>query len=65
MQRICDSLEMGSADRQWAERIRDEVQAIRRGAFVPFHQNPAVTAALLPFGSLGTLTAMDFFSKLG
>nr|MBC8554015.1 hypothetical protein [Candidatus Brocadiales bacterium] len=38
------------------------IEAIRKGAFMPLIQHPLFQAALLPFGSAGTLLYMNFFN---
>ena len=38
-----------------AEKLLEEIRTLRRGAFVPFWENPVLGAILLPSGGLGVL----------
>lgn len=42
--------------------ITDTVRSLRKGAFVPFTEQPLVRAALIPFGSAGGLYLVDLFA---
>jgi hypothetical protein len=41
------------------------IQTLRRGAFVPFVEQPIVRAVLLPFSSAGSLYLIDLFALAG
>jgi hypothetical protein len=42
--------------------IAESVRSLRKGAFVPFTEQPLVRAALIPFGSAGGLYLVDLFA---
>ena len=44
-----------------AEQLLDEIRQLRRGAFVPFWQNPVLGAILLPSGGATILNALILF----
>ena len=44
------------------EAICESVRSLRKGAFVPFTEQPLVRAALIPFGSAGGLYLVDWFA---
>jgi hypothetical protein len=57
----------GRPDEERIRRIEfalKEVTEIRAGAFAPFMQHPVVQALFVPFGGVGGVYLIDFFSKL-
>jgi hypothetical protein len=52
-------LPTGDAGRESAERILKEIESLQSVALVPLRNQPVIRAALLPFGSLGTLSLID------
>jgi hypothetical protein len=46
------------------EFVLNEVKSIRDGAFAPFTQHPVVQALLVPFGGVGGIYLIDFFTRL-
>ncbi|VAW55241.1 hypothetical protein MNBD_GAMMA06-1028 [hydrothermal vent metagenome] len=46
-------------------RIIDEVKNLKQGPFAPIAQHPIVAAIAMPFGGVGSIYLIDYFSKLG
>jgi hypothetical protein len=44
--------------------VIEEVQSIRVGAFAPITQHPLVQALVVPFGGVGGIYVIDFFTKM-
>ena len=44
-----------------AERLLEEIRSLRRGAFVPFWENPVLGAVLLPSSGLALLQMLIWF----
>lgn len=43
--------------------IIQEIESLKRGAFAPLSQQPALRAILMPFGGLGTAWLLEYFTK--
>jgi hypothetical protein len=52
----------GQPTAQQVEAMIERVRSLREGAFLPFMEQPAVRAALLPFGSAGGLYLVQLFA---
>lgn len=52
----------GQPTPQQVEAMIERVRSLREGAFLPFLEQPAVRAALLPFGSAGGLYLLQLFA---
>jgi hypothetical protein len=46
------------------EFVLNEVKSTQEGAFAPFTQHPVMQALVVPFGGVGGLYLIDFFTKL-
>jgi hypothetical protein len=46
------------------ESVLDEIGSIRQGAFAPFTQHPLVQSLLVPFGGVGGIYLIEFFTKM-
>ena len=44
--------------------VLGEVRSIKQGAFAPFTQHPIVQSLLVPFGGVGGIYLIDFFTKM-
>ena len=49
---------------EYVESVIDEVKSIRQGAFLPIMEHPLVQALLVPFGGVGSVYLIDFFTKM-
>jgi len=57
--RTAPSAEQNQADQ--AKQLLDEIRELRRGAFVPFWQNPIVSALSVSSGSMTLLQVLIWF----
>ena len=46
------------------EFVLKEISVLKEGAFAPFTQQPLLQALLVPFGGVGGVFMVDFFSKM-
>jgi hypothetical protein len=46
------------------EFVLKEISLLKEGAFAPFTQQPLLQALLVPFGGVGGVFMVDFFSKM-
>jgi len=49
---------------KYIEFMIKEVMSMRQGAFAPFMQNPVVQSLIVPFGGIGGVSLVDFFTKI-
>jgi len=54
----------GQSFRERFQRVIDEVDNERRGAFSPLRENPILKALLIPAGSLGAVALLEYFRAL-